>query len=310
MKNKKIFNITGPCIPQKHYMLNAFHRIEEVMSLIEGESYFVIHAARQSGKTTLLLELTLKLNAQREYYALYCSLESSQGIADSEKGIPSIVKTIKDAIKNSTLPEKENFAISADYSDYSNVLKSTLSDYCRVLDKPLVIFFDEADCLSESTLISFLRQIRNGYNTRSLSPFVHSLALVGMRNIRDFKVKIRQDSDTLGSASPFNIVSKSLTIKNFSKQEIADLYWQHTDVTGQIFEEQAIEQVYQETDGQPWLVNAIAREVSDEILKSDYSKKITANLIDVAIQNIILRRDTHIDSLLERLKEERVRNQE
>jgi hypothetical protein len=307
MKNKKYFNTTGPCIPEDHYMLNALNRLQEVIPLIDQKNYFVIHAARQSGKTTLLLEVTLKLNAEGEYYALYCSLENSQGIIEAEKGIPSIVKTIEFSVRNSNLPEREKFANGADYSDYSNVLKSSITSYCRLLDKPLVVFFDEADCLSEDTLISFLRQIRNGYNTRSQIPFVHSLALVGMRNIRDFKAKIRPDKDTLGSASPFNIVSKALTIKNFTKQEIVDLYRQHTEATGQIFEEEAIEQVYQETDGQPWLVSAIAREVSMEILKSDYTKNITADLIDESIQNIILRRDTHIDSLLERLKEERVR---
>jgi hypothetical protein len=55
------------------------------------------------------------------------------------------------------------------------------------------------------------------------------------------------------------------------------------------------------------LVNAIAREVIVEMLQSDYTKPVTAKLVDKAIQTIILRRDTHIDSLLERLKEERVR---
>ncbi|MDR1919914.1 MAG: ATP-binding protein [Tannerellaceae bacterium] len=177
-----------------------------------------------------------------------------------------------------------------------------------LLDKPLTIFFDEADCLSEGTLIMFLRQLRNGYNDRSSIPFVHSIALVGMRNIRDFKAKIRPDSQTLGSSSPFNIVKKALTLKNFTREEIAMLYGQHTADTGQIFETDAIEQVWNQTQGQPWLVNAIACEVIVEMLDSDYSQAVTADMVEQAIQTIILRRDTHIDSLLERLKEERVRN--
>jgi len=62
----------------------------------------------------------------------------------------------------------------------------------RSLDKPLVIFFDEADCLSDDTLITFLRQLRDGYIARrNGNPFVHSIALVGMRNIRDYKARIR-----------------------------------------------------------------------------------------------------------------------
>jgi Holliday junction resolvase len=130
--------------------------------------------------------------------------------------------------------------------------------------------------------------------------------LVGMRNIRDYKAKVRPDSESLGSASPFNIVTESLTLKNFTKEEITQLYRQHTDETGQIFEEDAIEQVYEQTQGQPWLVNAIAREVIVKMLDSDYTQPVTAKLVNEAIQTIILNRPTHIDSLLERLKEERV----
>jgi hypothetical protein len=137
--------------------------------------------------------------------------------------------------------------------------------------------------------------------------FVHSIALVGMRNIRDYKARIRPDSDTLGSASPFNIVTESLTLSNFTQEEVAELYAQHTAEQGQIFEPEAVEMVWQKTQGQPWLVNAIAREVTVKLLHSDYSKTVTAALCEQAIQNIILRRDVHIDSLLERLKEERVR---
>jgi hypothetical protein len=152
-----------------------------------------------------------------------------------------------------------------------------------------------------------MRQLRNGYNDRSITPFIHSLALVGMRNIRDYKAKIRPESESLGSASPFNIVTESMTLKNFTKEEITTLYGQHTEETGQIFESEAIDMVYEQTQGQPWLVNAIAREVIVKILQSDYTQPVTAALVYEAIQTIILRRDTHIDSLLERLKEDRVR---
>jgi hypothetical protein len=128
-----------------------------------------------------------------------------------------------------------------------------------------------------------------------------------MRNIRDYKDKIRPESETMGSASPFNIITEALTLKNFTQEEIAMLYGQHTNDTGQIFEPAAIELVWEQTQGQPWLVNAIAREVIVKILQSDYTQPITADMVKQAIQTIILRRDTHIDSLLKRLKEDRVR---
>ena len=304
----RYFNIAGPCNKADHYMIEASTRLQGVEQLIDMKQFFVIHAARQSGKTTYLKDLTQKINVQGTYYALYCSLEGMQKITDPEKGISEIVKNIKELLRFSDIPQREIFAQNADYTNFTRVLNTELALFCMKLDKPFILLFDEVDCLSEGTLISFLRQLRNGYNDRSTIPFVHSLALVGMRNIRDYKAQVRPDSATLGSASPFNIVTKKYTLENFTKEEIAFLYQQHTDETGQIFEDGAIDYIYEQTQGQPWLVNAVAREVIVEMLNSNYTQAITSEMARTAIQTIILRRDTHIDSLLERLKEERVRS--
>ncbi|MDR2762661.1 MAG: AAA-like domain-containing protein, partial [Planctomycetaceae bacterium] len=306
----KYFNVAGPCISQDHYMIDSSTRLVGVEQLIDTKQYFVIHAARQSGKTTYMQDLTDKLNSEGKYYALYCSLERVQNVIEPERGIPTILDCVVLSLKNSsTIPFK--FDTSYDIEKYNKpliILTMFLTEVVKSLDKPLVILFDEVDCLSEGTLISFLRQLRNGYNERRNIPFIHSVALVGMRNIRDFKARVRPDSETLGSASPFNIVTESLTLQNFTEKEIFQLYQQHTDSTGQIVNDDAIKLVWEQTQGQPWLVNAIACEAIMEILQSDYSQPITSKLVNNAIQNIILNRPTHIDSLLERLKEQRVQN--
>jgi hypothetical protein len=84
----RYFNIAGPCNRVKHYMIDAASRLHGVEQLIDMEQYFVIHAARQSGKTTYLKDLTERLNAGGNYYALYCSLENMQGITESGEAIP------------------------------------------------------------------------------------------------------------------------------------------------------------------------------------------------------------------------------
>ena len=303
----RYFNIAGPCNKTEHYMVEAASRLQGVEQLIDMGQFFVIHAARQSGKTTYLRDLSQRLNESGKYYPLYCSLENLQGIEDAKEGIPQIISCISKSLFNANLPHKEEFAKDANYFFYTTVLNWELTKYCKILDKPLIILFDESDCLSGGTLISFLRQLREGYNNRSTTPFIHSLALVGMRNIRDYKAQVRPESQSLGSASPFNIVTKTMTLQNFTIEEITALYKQHAEDCGQVIEKEAIELIYAQTQGQPWLVNAIAREVIVEILQSDFSQPVTIELVKEAIQTIILRRDTHIDSLLERLKEERVR---
>jgi hypothetical protein len=304
---KKYFNIAGPCNDKSHYMVPVLNRDKEVYQLVEQGHYFVIHAARQTGKTTLIKALVNYYNAEGSYYALYCSLESVQVFTDPKDGIPAAYSNLKYSIRNSNLPGKEHFGENVDTSEIATLIKSALSGYCSLLDKPFILFIDEIDGLQNGTLITFLRQLRDGYIARPEISFVHSIVLVGMRDIRDYKSKLRDDKLTLGSTSPFNVISESLTIRNFSLSEVEALYGQHTEATGQIFSQAVTTEIFDQTDGQPWLVNAIAREIIQKILRNDYTKEITNELVEQAIQNIILRRDTHIDSLLDKLKERRVR---
>ncbi len=305
---KRFFNTAGPCVPGKHYLLSVAERCGELVGLIAREQYFVIHAARQSGKTTLLLDLRNTLEAGTEYRALYCSLESAQGIVEPREGLPAITRGIVGSLPTLRGFDPGPVVANIDYADYTNVLKLMLQRLCAALDRPLVMLFDEVDCLAEGTLITFLRQLRDGYvNRAGGQPFPHSLALVGMRNIRDYKARVRPGGSTLGSASPFNIAAKALTLANFSAAEVGALYAQHTGDTGQAFPPEAVARAFHWSQGQPWLVNALAREVVDEMLGGDSRQPIVAALFDEAAERLILRRDTHLDSLIERLREERVR---
>ncbi|MDR3365747.1 MAG: ATP-binding protein, partial [Prevotellaceae bacterium] len=153
----KYFNIAGPCNSAKHYMIDASTRLKGVEQLIDREQYFVIHAARQSGKTTYLQDLTQRLNADGKYYALYCSLESVQEVAEAKEGIPAILDCIVIALQQSSIPFVYDEKYEKDKQSRPMVLLNDfLTNLVKSLDKPLVILFDEADCLSEGTLISFL----------------------------------------------------------------------------------------------------------------------------------------------------------
>jgi len=304
---KKYFNTAGPCNQKIHYMVPAETRNMEIAGLIEQGHYFVIHAARQSGKTTIIQQFVSDINAKDDFYALYCSLEAVQVFKDPKDGIPEILNVLKSAIRFSKLPNKDRFAKDVDMTNISTLVGDALKLFCSELDRPFVVFFDEVDGLQDGTLITFLRQLRDGFITRHQIPFMHSVALVGLRNIRDYKSQVRQGQFTLGSASPFNVITESLTLTNFAESEVAQLYAQHTDASGQVFKSDIVRKIYNFTGGQPWLVNAVAREIVQKILENDASKEITLELVDQAVKNIILRRDTHIDSLLDKLKEPRVR---
>jgi hypothetical protein len=228
------FNIAGPCNKTEHYMIDAPSRLKRAEQLIYRNQYFVIHAPHRSGKTTYLLDLAQRLNASGKYYTLYCSLEMAQGIDDPETGILAIVRAIQNALCLSGVPNGAEFAGNADYG-YIGVLEAELVLFCNQLDKPFVILFDDTDCLHKTVLTPFLRQLRSGYNSRdSHCRFVHSIALAGTRDICKC-----DDAEV-----PFNIVAESLTLQNFTEEEICMLYRQHTDETRQVFEDDVIELVF------------------------------------------------------------------
>ncbi len=299
------FNVAGPCFPDEHYMLPPLDRLPGIVPLVEGRNYFVLHAARQSGKTTAIQTLVNVLNAKGDMLALYFSLESAQAFAEPAAGIAKIISSLR-----SDLLDHPVFSAVAEQTDPQSVsLKRFLTLLAKAAaPKPLAIFFDEADALSDGTLITFLRELRDGYVSRKIAPFPASVALVGMRNIRDYKARVRPDSHTLGSASPFNIVTEALTLATFTEDDIRALYAQHTAATGQVFTPEAVSSAYALTRGQPWLVNALARECVEKIHAFRFDEPVTEADILAAKETLIRARGTHVDSLMERLKEERVRH--
>ncbi len=310
---EKFFNIAGPCNPAKHYMLSATERLPDIVSLIRKEQYFVIHAQRQCGKTTALLALKNEINSGSERVAMYCSLEAAEGVADPEKGIPVVYSLILNAAGQidslagcpvrSIAPSSIDKAMMA-----AGGVSGLLSELSKFAGKPLVVLFDEVDCLCDATLVAFLRQLRDGAISKTKGvDFPASIALVGMRNIRDYKAKVRPDHESLGSASPFNVLTKAMTLRTFTDAEVASLYAQHTAATGQAFEPEAVRLACEYTCGQPYLVNALARWCVEEIHRDDYSKPVTAADMHEAKEKIIRERGTHLDSLMERMKEPRVR---
>ncbi|MFM7560138.1 MAG: ATP-binding protein, partial [Cylindrospermopsis raciborskii] len=69
------FNIAGPCKDNIHYMLSPTSRLPDLSMLIEQQSYFVLHAPRQTGKTTAMLSLAKQLTATGNYAAVMVSVE-------------------------------------------------------------------------------------------------------------------------------------------------------------------------------------------------------------------------------------------
>jgi hypothetical protein len=192
-------------------MLPVLPRLPEVEELIEGESYFILHAPRQTGKTTYLKAVANNINSEGQWYTLCCSLEASQGVTDDDLAMTRVAVEINTALQESGIEKLISLAYPDDalpMSDASVKVRGFLKYLSMNLDKDLIIFFDEADCRINGPLIAFLCQIRIGYNNRYdsfSSKFPRSLALVGLRDIRDYITKNHPEEESSHLASPFNV---------------------------------------------------------------------------------------------------------
>ena len=300
---QKWFNTAGPCQADIHYMLPSTGRLPELINLISQRNYFVLHAPRQVGKTTAMISLAKELTASGQYTSVMLSLE-----------VGAVFSHDPDAAENAILDEWQDairFYLPAELQPSDEIkgesgrqIGSFLGAWAQVSQRPLAVFLDEIDALSDETLVSVLRQIRSGFPRRPQG-FPQSVALVGMRDVRDYKYA-SGGSDRLNTSSPFNIKVRSFTLSNFTLEDVRNLYQQHTEATGQIFTPEATDLAFHLTQGQPWLVNAIAKEIVEYITK-DPAIPITPELVNQAKEILIKRQDTHLDSLAERLREDRVR---
>jgi hypothetical protein len=286
-------------------MLPPEPRLPEARPLVERGMYFVVHAPRQTGKTTTLRALARQLTAEGDYAALHFSCETGEPAGDNysraQDAILAAMRRGARAQLPSELRPPDQWPEAADEAK----LSEALSAWALACPRPLVLFFDEIDALRGESLRSVLRQLRDGYSSAP-EAFPASVVLCGLRDVRDYKAASGGDPDRMGTSSPFNIKVKSLRLGDFTKADVRNLYAQHTNETGQAFTPDALARAWDYTAGQPWLVNALAREVVDEI-QVPVTEPITAEHVDTAKERLILTRATHLDSLLARLHEPRVR---
>ncbi|MFE8603318.1 AAA family ATPase [Archangium violaceum] len=272
--------------------------------LIDQQSYLVIHAPMQVGKTTALRTLAEQLTASGSYAALHFSCREGVVAGDNfAEAQRAILSSIRRSAERSLSAELHPPSLTA--APASSLLDTALSTWARTCPRPLVLFFDEIDALSGLSLLSVLRQLRAGFPDRP-EAFPSSVVLCGLREMRDYKVT-SEAQDRLGASNFFNITAESLTLRDFTRDEVAELYQQHNADTGQVFLPDAIDRAFYWTQGQPWLVNALARHMVEQLVP-ERSQVLTAAHVDFAKEALLLCQGTHLHHLAQHLCEPRVRS--
>ncbi|MBM4345953.1 MAG: AAA-like domain-containing protein [Deltaproteobacteria bacterium] len=297
------FNTAHVNRAEQHYTLPPLDRLPPtVEGLVHDGYYFVLHAPRQSGKTTTVLALADKLRADGRYAVVYCTVEAARATACVDEVVDVVIDVVRLATARQLSPAERPPALPvADREPARTRLYAYLAAWCTACPRPVVLFIDEIDCLQDEGLVSVLSQFRMGYAERPKG-FPHSVCIFGMRDVRDYKIA-SGGQDRAASSSPFNVKRESITLATFSRADVAALYAQHTAETGQAFTAAAIDRVAELTGGQPHLVNALAHDV---VAKQGWTGTVDVAQIDTAKDNLIVQWGTHFDSLMARLREDRV----
>ena len=308
----RFFNTEGPVRPQDHYCLPPLGRwdLDEVLRLIEQKKYFLLHAPRQTGKTSCLLALMAHLNREGRYRACYTNLEIAQPAReDLARAMRAICGTLAVSAQLYLGEDRLDGWIADQWSQRGpeGVLRAVLGQWSAGSPQPLVLLLDEVDALVGDTLVSLLRQLRAGYNERP-DHFPQTVILCGVRDLRDYRIHARSEASPITGGSAFNIKAESLRLGDFEAAETRALLLEHTQETGQPFTPEALARVWDLTQGQPWLVNALAYHACFRMPQGrDRTQPITVELIDEAKEYLIVNRVTHLDQLADKLREERVR---
>jgi hypothetical protein len=269
---------------------------------ISDKLYWVLHAPRQTGKTTFLQSWMQKINSGDDAIACYLTVERCQGIAEPDRAMPAINDAIRDAAQKTGLP----IPSTADESPLSS-LNDILSNWSElVAPKPLIVLFDEVDVLQGKVMISFLRQLRGGFASRGIGKFPVSIALVGMRDLKDY-ITQSKGSIAPNPGSPFNVKADSAVLINFNREDVAHLFAQRTAENGQQITREALDYVYEQSKGQPWIVNSLFKRATLRILDEDSTETVTIEHIRKALQQMIMARETHLDALAYRMEDPNVR---
>ena len=306
----RFFNTSGPVVAEDHYHVPPLARFDlaELRRLIGQKRYFILHAPLQTGKTSALLALQDLLNAEGAYRCVYVNVEGGQAMREDVRAAMEVILSqmamqarvgAGDAFLTEAWP-----AIFAEHG--SAALGEALSRWAEADSRPLVLLIDEFDALVGDSLLAVLRQLRAGYHLRPKG-FPQSVVLCGVRDVRDYRIHSKSAGTMVAGGSAFNVKAESLRLGDFSRGEMHALLEQHTEETRQPFAADGLEAVWTQTQGQPWLVNALAYETCFRgDLAADRSRPVTEAAVMLAREALILRRDTHLDQLTDKLQEDRV----
>lgn len=309
----RVFNVTGPCIPARHYMADTTERVKEIRKMVDNGSYFAINRARQYGKTTTLAALARELRAA--YLVVSLDFQDIGSAAFQNENTFSL------AFMQILLWELQRFhgAEKADIEEQEEKIEEILREQdekfglmalfrqlhtiCESSSKPVVLMIDEVDSASDNQVfLDFLGQIRSSYlkrETKGIAAF-QSVILAGVYDIRNLKRKIRPREEHKMN-SPWNIAADFNVDMSLSKEGIAGMLKEYeADHNTGMDIEKITGLIYDYTSGYPYLVSRLCKRM-DEAMESETAW--TKEGVLEAVRLLLMEPNTLFESMIGKLTE-------
>ena len=303
-KPRRIFEDSGLVDPVGAYHVNIEKVLntkgQDIKTMVDLGRYFSIFAPRQSGKTTFFEDFCSRLETDPTYIPILLSFQDYKNL-DPSRFYQLIQKALHDQLisrlKDVQCPVQDEvskyFTTHAlkDHIDFREVFENLNR---IITDKKIIIFIDEFDGIPIGELENFLTTLRELYQKykKQKDKALYSVGLVGIRNITKLIV---------GGVSPFNIADQ-VRLPPFSLKNVSDLYAQYTKETNQPFTEESVQRIYEETAGQPWLVNRLGAILTVDI-KSETTEPVTVDDVNEAVEILLYEENSHFDNITEKAKQ-------
>ena len=264
---ERYFNITGCCNPQEHYMVNLDSRLAQIKKMVDKGQYFSINKGRQYGKTTILKALREYLKNDYVVISMDFQFVSTSEFATENSFVKAFARLLWSRYHREMPSEIEKqikqMKSSLDYIEAD--LFVTLSEWCEMSSKPIVLMIDEVDSASNNqVLLDFLAQLRGYYLERTEFPTFQSVILAGVHDIRNLRQKIRPDAEHKHN-SPWNIASNFDIDMSFSVSDIAGMLTEYEQDHHTGMDIQKLSQlIYAYTSGYPVLVSSICKYLDEK----------------------------------------------
>lgn len=312
---KRRFNVTGPCIPQRHYMVKLEDRLKNIKEdYIDYGSYFAINRGRQYGKTTTLRALEEYL--KDEYIVLSLDFQEigTKKFADETIFSKAFADKLRKSLQNTKASDKEILSkilsdFKADTPDVGlDELFEYLSSMCEHSSRPIILMIDEVDSASNNQVfIDFLAQLRAKYLKRDKIPTFHAVILAGVYNIKNLKLKLRQESEHQYN-SPWNVAADFDVDMSFSPGQIASMLTDYAAEHHMEMDVQAVtEEIYQYTSGYPVLVSAICKYIDEKLVRNNDLEKAkqmwSKEGVEASVKKILLDNTPLFESMIRHLND-------